>query len=78
VKLEADREAAIRAIFRESQAPPTKDYLFNYGQRRVLAYELPRDEARTIALCGRLFREVFEKDRLRAYATLALPLDGTV
>ena len=60
MRLEADREATIRTIFRESQAPPTEDYLYNYGQKRVLAYELPRDEARTIALCGRLLREVFE------------------
>jgi len=26
----------------------------------VLTYKLPRDEATTIALCGRLLREVYE------------------
>jgi hypothetical protein len=60
VKLEADLEARVRAIFRESQVPSTDDYLYNAGQKRVLTYRLPRDEATTIALCGRLLREVYE------------------
>ncbi len=59
-KVEIEREAAIRIMFREDQVAPVKDYLFNAGKARVLEYALPRDQSKTIALCGRLLREIYE------------------
>jgi len=59
-KIETEREARIRALFREEQAALVKDYLSNAGQVRVLEYALPSDAAKTIALCGRLLREIYE------------------
>ncbi len=60
VKIQAEHEAKIRAIFREWHAPPIRDYTANAGQVRSLVYALNRDEAKTIALCGRLLGEVYE------------------
>jgi hypothetical protein len=59
-KIETEREARIRAMFRDQQTAPVEDYLSDAGQRRVLGYALPRDDAKTIALCGRLLREIYE------------------
>jgi hypothetical protein len=47
-------------MFREDQVAPVKYYLFNAGKARVLEYALPRDQSKTIALCGRLLREIYE------------------
>jgi hypothetical protein len=60
VKTEGEREAKIRSIFAERGTPPFRDYTFNAGQVRSLAYALPRDEAGTVALCSRLLSEVYE------------------
>lgn len=59
-KIETEREARIRAVFREEQAALIKDYLSNAGQVRALEYALPSEEGKTIALCGRLLREIYE------------------
>lgn len=68
VTLQSEREEKIRSIFRERGAAPTQDYLSDKGKTRILNYVLPRDQALTISLCGRLLGEVYDmraEDELR-------------
>ncbi len=67
-KIESEREEKIRSIFRERGAAPTRDYLSDKGKTRILNYVLPRDQALTVSLCGRLLGEVYDmraEDELR-------------
>jgi hypothetical protein len=59
-RLDPDDDARVLAFFAGLGLPPVSNYLANAGRTRLLAFSLPSERAAVVALCRRVFVEVYD------------------